>query len=70
MAIVTVSRPVRQKIVQDHYDQDGDIVFEDANSDAEDGIDMSTVNAGTVHNSNLVTPGELVTDETTWMRWV
>lgn len=68
MAIVTITRPQRQSIVQEHRDQDNDIVFEDADSDVERGIDMGNTNAGTVNNINLVTPGELVTDETTWMR--
>lgn len=65
MAIVTITRPVRQKIIQEHTDQDGDIMFKDA-EDISDSLINS--NAGTVNNTNIVTPGELVTDETTWMR--
>lgn len=65
MTIVTITRPARQKIIQEHHDKDGDIVLDDASSS----FDVSSVNAGTVHNANLVTPGELVTDETTWMRY-
>lgn len=69
MAIVTITRPERTRIHEHEVDNDGDVVFEDANSDSgDDHIDISKVNAGTVNNTNLVTPGELVTDETTWMR--
>lgn len=68
MVIVTVSRPERQNLVQEHYDQDNDIIFEDADSDQERAFEMGNTNAGTVNNTNLVTPGELVTDETTWMK--
>lgn len=68
MVIVTVSRPKRQALVQEHYDQDNDIIFEDADSDEERAFEMGNTNAGTVNNTSLVTPGELVTDETTWMK--
>lgn len=69
MAIVTITRPERPKIIDESVaDGDGDIVLQDAASDSDEEIDLSTVNAGTVNNTNLVTPGELVTDETTWMR--
>lgn len=69
MAIVTITRPERTRLVTEpNVDDDGDIVFEDAASDADEEMDLSKVNAGTVNNTNLVTPGELVTDETTWMR--
>lgn len=69
MAIVTITRPERVRLAEEsEVDGDGDIVFEDAASESEEEIDISKVNAGTVNNTNLVTPGELVTDETTWMR--
>lgn len=65
MTIVTITRPVRQKIIEERADQDGDIMFKDAENINEGLINS---NAGTVNNTNIVTPGELVTDETTWMR--
>lgn len=67
MAIVTITRPERPRIVE-HTDVDGsDVEFDDAASD-EEMADLSQANSGTVNNTNLVTPGELVTDEITWMR--
>ncbi|KAF5124728.1 hypothetical protein DV495_003852 [Geotrichum candidum] len=69
MAIVTITRPERQKIISDiKADADGDIILDDAASDSDNEGDLSKVNVGTVNNTNIVTPGELVTDETTWMR--
>lgn len=68
MVLVTVTRPQRSLIIdRERLDNDGDVQMSTEDSDNEE-TNLNNTNAGTVHNTNLVTPGELVTDETTWMR--